>query len=127
MNHQHGSGMSVETSRSIDLAVVNSPEDLQPCVNTLHRRATFVQAFELFGRPWNRRETPQVEVLLDAHRQPVFAFAIAHRSAGAVPTFMARGAAIFQGATLRFVSNVRHGMTHRCLTDAIITVDRAGL
>ena len=112
---------------AVDLAVVDAPEDLQPAVDPLHRRAALVQPLELLGRARDAREAPQVDLLLHAHRQAVAPLAVAARVAGAVPASMPRRAAILQRAALGFMADVRHRVPHRRFADAVVAEDRAGL
>src|SRR5262249_33134057 len=107
VDHHHRADMAVKTPRAIYLAVVDAPEDFQPTVDALTRGASVVKAFELFRRAGNTRKTAQVNLLLDAHGQTIFAFAVASRIAGAIEAVMTRRAAILERATLRLVTDVR--------------------
>src|SRR5262245_60359450 len=98
--------MRVKTPRAVHLPVVDAPEELQPSIHTLHRRAAIVEPLKLLGRPRNAREASQVDLLLDAYRQAVLPCAVAGGVAGAREALMPRGAAILQRAPLRFVADV---------------------
>ena len=62
MGHHHHAHQGVETPRPDDVPVVGAPEHLQPAVDPLDGRAALVTPLELFGRPRDRREPPQVDV-----------------------------------------------------------------
>src|SRR6476660_1945820 len=103
--------MRVKAACAVHLPIVDAPEDLQPAVDTLDRGATIVEPLELLGRPRDAGETPQVDLLLDAHGQAVVTFAVAGSLAGTSEALMTRRTAIFERATLRFVADVRHGVS----------------
>src|SRR5271157_2461408 len=127
MHDHHYADQGVETTRTGDVAVVSTPEDLQPCVHPLHRRATVVQSLELLRCPRNRWEAPQVDCLLHPHGLAVDLARIAHFIVRTSPAFMPRRTAILERLALRFVTDVGHGMPHDGLARAVVAMHRAGL
>src|SRR4051794_40697951 len=100
----------MKPSRPRHVAVVRSPKDFQPCVDTLHSRPTFVAPLEFLGRARNRREPSQVRLTRDARRQASRQGAVAFLVTGTIPAFMPRGAAIFHTVAIVFITDVGHAM-----------------
>ncbi len=68
-----------------------------------------------------------IDLLLDAHAQTIGPFAVAGRVAGAIDAVMACGAAILEGAAVRFVTDVGHRVLDGRIADLVVAEDGAGL
>src|SRR5262249_54079849 len=112
VDHHHRADMRVKAARSVDLAVIDAPKNLEPTVHALHRRATIVEPLKLLGRSGNTREATEVDLLFDTHRQAVAALAVANGVAGAGEALMPRRTTILQRAAFRFVADVRHRVSY---------------
>src|ERR1700733_1427463 len=119
--------MSVKAARAIDLAVVDPPENLEPAVDALDGSASLVEPFELLGGSGNAWESPQIDLLLDAHGQAIVAFAVAGGVARTGEALLTGGATVFQRAAVGFMADVRHRVPHGWIADLVIAEDRAGL
>src|SRR5438067_764527 len=98
MHHQDRAEQGVEPRTADQVAIVGAPVNLDAPVDPLHRRAALVQTLELFGGARDRRETPQVLLLLDPHRLAIALARIANRRHGTVPALVLGRTAVLQGA-----------------------------
>src|ERR1700730_11458284 len=117
----------METRTADDVAVISTPVDLHTRIHSFHRRASLVQTFELFGGAGDRRETPQVFLLLDTHGLAIALTGIANRRHGTFPVFVFGRAAVLQGAPFGFVADVGHRVPYGWVAHLVITVQRSGL
>ena len=127
VHDHHHADHRVKPPRAGDVAVVDAPEDLQPGVDPLDRRAAVVQPLELLRGPRDGREPPQVDRAVHAHRLAVGLARVAHGVVRAVPAFVPRRAAVLDRLALRLVADVGHLVPHDRLARAVVAVQRARL
>jgi hypothetical protein len=127
MYYHYRAHQRMEPTRPRHLAVVRTPEYLQPRVHTLHGRATFIQPLKRLRRPRNRRESPQVHFTRQPCRQAILTPRVALRLAGTDPIFVPCRAAILHRTPVLLVTHIRHAVTNGRIAHGVVAVDGSRL
>src|SRR5205823_11828633 len=104
MDHHDHADEGVKATGAGDVAVVDAPEDFHTGVDPFRGGSAFVEAFELFGGPRDRRKAPQVQVAADAHRQTIALATVAALVGGTRPALVPRRTTVLQSLPLRFMA-----------------------
>ncbi len=119
---QHRDGVRTDPTRTHHVAVVQTPEYLQPVIHTLHTRPPLVQTLELRRRSWDRRDATQVDLLRHTYRLPMRLPRVALRDTHTAQALDHRWATILQRAAALLVTSVTHRPTHRNLAHRVVAV-----